>query len=82
MSFQINADQQRIEASGAKPTGNWTNATYSRTAGGVGNIVSVAHGIICSISLSLKNKNIFVCIGKMITYHMHCRNIFQSSRSV
>jgi hypothetical protein len=46
MSFQINADQQRIEASGAKPTGNWTNATYSRTAGGVGNIVSVAHGII------------------------------------
>ena len=46
MSFQINADQQRIEASGAKPTGNWVNATYSRTAGGVGNIVSVAHGII------------------------------------
>ena len=46
MSFQINADQQRIEASGAKATGNWVNATYSRTAGGVGNIVSVAHGII------------------------------------
>ena len=46
MSFQINADQQRIEASGAKPTGNWTNATYSRPAAGVGNIVSVAHGII------------------------------------
>ena len=46
MSFQINADQQRIEASGAKPTGNWTNATYSRTAAGVGNIGSVAHGII------------------------------------
>ncbi len=46
MSFQINADQQRIEASGAKPTGNWTNATYSRSAAGVGNIVSVAHGII------------------------------------
>ena len=46
MSFQINTDQQRIEASGSKATGNWTNATYSRTAAGVGNIVSVAHGII------------------------------------
>ena len=46
MSFQINADQQRIEASGSKATGNWTNATYSRTAAGVGTIVSVAHGII------------------------------------
>ena len=46
MSFQINTDQQRIEASGRKPTGNWTNATYSRTSAGVGNIVSVAHGII------------------------------------
>ena len=46
MSFQINTDQQRIEASGTKATGNWTNATYSRTAAGVGNIVSVAHGII------------------------------------
>ena len=44
MSFQINTDQQRIEASGTKATGNWTNATYSRTAAGVGNIVSVAHG--------------------------------------
>ena len=53
MSFQINADQQRIEASGAKPTGNWTNATYSRTAGGVGNIVSVAHGIIGTDKLYL-----------------------------
>ena len=46
MSFQINTDQQRIEASGTKATGNWTNATYSRTSAGVGNIVSVAHGII------------------------------------
>ena len=46
MSFQINTDQQRIEASGTRATGNWTNATYSRTAAGVGNIVSVAHGII------------------------------------
>ena len=46
MSFQINTDQQRIEASGSKATGNWTNATYSRTSAGVGNIVSVAHGII------------------------------------
>ena len=46
MSFQINTDQQRITASGTKATGNWTNATYSRTAAGVGTIVSVAHGII------------------------------------
>ena len=46
MSFQINTDQQRITASGTKATGNWTNATYSRTSAGVGNIVSVAHGII------------------------------------
>ena len=46
MSFQINTDQQRIEASGTKATGNWVNATYSRTSAGVGNIVSVAHGII------------------------------------
>ena len=48
MSFQINTDQQRIEASGSKATGDWINATYSRTAAGVGNIVSVAHGIIGS----------------------------------
>ena len=53
MSFQINADQQRIEASGAKPTGNWTNATYSRSAAGVGNIVSVAHGILGNEKLYL-----------------------------
>ena len=53
MSFQINADQQRIEASGSKATGNWTNATYSRTAAGVGNIVSVAHGIIGTEKLYL-----------------------------
>ena len=46
MSFQINTDQQRIEASGSKATGNWVNATYSRSAAGVGTIVSVAHGII------------------------------------
>ena len=51
MSFQINTDQQRIEASGSKATGNWTNATYSRSAAGVGNIVSVAHGIIGSDKL-------------------------------
>ena len=48
MSFQINTDQQRIEASGSKATGNWVNATYSRSSAGVGNIVSVAHGIIGS----------------------------------
>ena len=53
MSFQINTDQQRITASGAKATGNWTNATYSRTAAGVGNIVSVAHGIIGQETLYL-----------------------------
>ena len=53
MSFQINTDQQRIEASGTKATGNWTNATYSRTAAGVGNIVSVAHGIIGTEKLYL-----------------------------
>ena len=53
MSFQINTDQQRIEASGTKATGNWTNATYSRTAAGVGNIVSVAHGIIGTETLYL-----------------------------
>ena len=46
MSFQINTDQQRIEASGTKATGNWINATYSRTSAGVGNIVSIAHGIV------------------------------------
>ena len=46
MSLKFNVDQQRIEASGSKATGNWTNATYSRTAAGVGNIVSVAHGFI------------------------------------
>ena len=53
MSFQINTDQQRIEASGTKATGNWTNATYSRTSAGVGNIVSVAHGIIGTEKLYL-----------------------------
>ena len=53
MSFQINTDQQRIEASGTKATGNWTNATYSRTSAGVGNIVSVAHGIIGTETLYL-----------------------------
>ena len=46
MSLKFNSDQQRIEASGVKATGNWTNATYSRTAAGVVNIVSVAHGFI------------------------------------
>ena len=53
MSFQINTDQQRIEASGTKATGIWTNATYSRTSAGVGNIVSVAHGIIGTEKLYL-----------------------------
>ena len=53
MSFQINTDQQRIEASGTKATGYWTNATYSRTAAGVGNIVSVAHGIVGTEKLYL-----------------------------
>ncbi len=53
MSFQINTDQQRIEASGTKATGNWTNATYSRTSAGVGNIVSVAHGIVGTEKLYL-----------------------------
>ena len=48
MSFQINTDQQRIESSGTRATGNWVNATYSRSAAGVGNIVSVAHGIVGS----------------------------------
>ena len=46
MSLKFNSQQQRIEASGVKPTGAWTNATYSRTAAGVVNIVSVAHGFI------------------------------------
>ena len=53
MSFQIYTNQQRITASGTKATGNWTNATYSRTAAGVGNIVSVAHGIIGTEALYL-----------------------------
>ena len=46
MSLKINADQQRIQASGATPTGNWVNSTYSRTVSGVVNILSVAHGFI------------------------------------
>ena len=46
MSLKFNSQQQRIEASGVKPTGAWINATYSRTAAGVVNIVSVAHGFI------------------------------------
>ena len=53
MSLKFNSDQQRIEASGVKATGNWTNATYSRTAAGVVNIVTVAHGIIGSEKLYL-----------------------------
>ena len=53
MSLKFNVDQQRIEASGSKATGNWTNATYSRSAAGVGNIVSVAHGFIGSETLYL-----------------------------
>ena len=46
MALKINSDQQRITASGATPTGNWTNATYSRTVGGLVNILSVGHGFI------------------------------------
>ena len=53
MSLKFNVDQQRIEASGSKATGNWTNATYSRSAAGVGNIVSVAHGFIGQETLYL-----------------------------
>ena len=53
MSLKFNSDQQRIEASGVKATGNWTNATYSRTAAGVVNIVSVAHGFIGNEKLYL-----------------------------
>ena len=51
MSLKFNTDQQRIEASSAKPTGRWTNATYSRSASGLVNIVSVAHGIIATEKL-------------------------------
>ena len=51
MSLKFNTDQQRIEASGAKPTGRWTNATYSRSASGLVNIVSVAHGIVATEKL-------------------------------
>ena len=51
MSLKFNTDQQRIEASGAKPTGKWTNATYSRSASGLVNIVSVAHGIVATEKL-------------------------------
>ena len=53
MSLKFNVDQQRIEASGSKATGNWVNATYSRNSGGVGNIVSVAHGFIGTETLYL-----------------------------
>ena len=51
MSLKINSDQQRIQASGSTPTGNWVNATYSRTAAGLVNILSVAHGFIASDKL-------------------------------
>jgi len=51
MSLKINSDQQRIQASGSTPTGNWQNATYSRTAAGKVNILSVAHGFIASEKL-------------------------------
>ena len=46
MALKINSDQQRISASGATPTGNWVGATYSRTVGGLVNILSVGHGFI------------------------------------
>ena len=48
MALKINSDQQRIQASGSTPTGNWVNATYSRTVTGTVNILSVAHGFIGS----------------------------------
>jgi len=51
MSLKINSDQQRIQASGVTPTGNWVNATYSRTVSGTVNILSVAHGFIGSEKL-------------------------------
>ena len=51
MALKINSDQQRIQASGSTPTGNWINATYSRTVNGVVNILSVAHGFIGSEKL-------------------------------
>ena len=57
MSFQINTDQQRIESSGTRATGNWVNATYSRSAAGVGNIVSVAHGIVGSDKFYIECNN-------------------------
>ena len=53
MALKINSDQQRIQASGTTPTGNWTNATYSRTAAGMVNILSVAHGFIGTEKLYL-----------------------------
>jgi len=53
MALKINSDQQRIQASGSTPTGNWVNATYSRTVAGVVNILSVAHGFIGSEKLYL-----------------------------
>ena len=51
MALKINSDQQRISASGNTPTGNWINATYSRTVTGMVNILSVAHGFIGSDKL-------------------------------
>ena len=51
MALKINSDQQRIQASGSTPTGNWVNATYSRTVTGTVNILSVAHGFIGSEKL-------------------------------
>ena len=53
MALKINSDQQRIQASGSTPTGNWVNATYSRTVTGTVNILSVAHGVIGSEKLYL-----------------------------
>ena len=53
MAIKINSDQQRIQASGTKATGNWVNATYSRTVSGVVNILSVAHGFIGNEKLYL-----------------------------
>ena len=51
MALKINSDQQRISASGSTPTGNWINATYSRSVTGVVTILSVAHGFIGSEKL-------------------------------
>ena len=63
MSLKFNSQQQRIEASGVKPTGAWINATYSRTAAGVVNIVSVAHGFIGNEKLYI---DVLCCLSLLL----------------